>query len=267
MTKNFILRFLIVLALITGIIGTIGVVYAQQVDEGVYRVCVDQRGNIRLLMPDINGNFSDKPKQNEFEIKLPSIGLYYELAEDVSRLWEAVGEQEDRVTDLEGTVSGLQSEIETQISVIGDLQSTAEGQADEITTLWEKIAELEGNSGNPGNPGNIITEGLILHLPLYELNGDSFISKDDYGHACTASGAYWTSHGHYFDGVNDNVSIAHHTSLNPSAEMTHVAWIYPDSFPSVTNRIFDKLQSYAISARSNGEITVEAWSIDGNQTS
>jgi len=53
----------------------------------------------------------------------------------------------------------------------------------------------------------IFDPGLVLYLPLYELNGNSFMSKDAYGHLCTVAGASWRPDGLYFDGVDDVVTI------------------------------------------------------------
>ncbi len=48
---------------------------------------------------------------------------------------------------------------------------------------------------------------LALHLPLHELDGNSFMSKDAYGHLCTASGGLWTPQGRSFDGVDDRIEV------------------------------------------------------------
>ena len=58
-----------------------------------------------------------------------------------------------------------------------------------------------------------------LYLPLWKLDGDSFMSKDAYGHLCTRYGtgtpppAHWTPQGWAFDGVDDYVDIADSLSL------------------------------------------------------
>ena len=36
---------------------------------------------------------------------------------------------------------------------------------------------------------------LVLYLPLYELDGSSFRSRDAYGHLATVTGALWTPQG------------------------------------------------------------------------
>ncbi len=53
----------------------------------------------------------------------------------------------------------------------------------------------------------ILDSSLALYLPLYELDGASFISKDAYGHLCTVSGALWTPDGRLFDGNDDNIIL------------------------------------------------------------
>jgi len=54
---------------------------------------------------------------------------------------------------------------------------------------------------------NIIMDpGLALHLPMHELDGNSFMSKDAYGHLCTATGVLWRPDGRSFDGVDDYIN-------------------------------------------------------------
>ena len=48
---------------------------------------------------------------------------------------------------------------------------------------------------------------LVLYLPLYELDGASFMSKDAYGHLCTVIGALWRPNGRYFDGIDDRIDL------------------------------------------------------------
>ena len=55
---------------------------------------------------------------------------------------------------------------------------------------------------------------LVLYLPLYELDGASFMSRDHYGHLCTVTGALWTPRGRLFDGVNDLIDWGNNTTLN-----------------------------------------------------
>jgi hypothetical protein len=73
---------------------------------------------------------------------------------------------------------------------------------------------------------------LVFHLPLYELDGDSFISKDACGHLCTVTGAVWTPRGSDFDGLDDKITVPDHSSLCPAGAMTLEFWLFVDSFPS-----------------------------------
>ena len=79
--------------------------------------------------------------------------------------------------------------------------------------------------------GFIFDPSLVFYLPLYELDGDSFMSKDAYGHLCTVTGALWTLQGRYYDGVDDLINCGKPTILNNifSGGGTVIAEINPDS--------------------------------------
>lgn len=55
--------------------------------------------------------------------------------------------------------------------------------------------------------------GLALHLPLYEMDGAAFNSKDAYGHLATVTGALWRLDGRLFDGVDDRITVPSHSSF------------------------------------------------------
>ena len=81
--------------------------------------------------------------------------------------------------------------------------------------------------------------GLALYLPLYELDGASFMSKDAYGHLCTITGALWKPNGRYFDGVDDKIDCGNSEVLKFASEhFTLEAWIYPTSLAN-TPMLFD----------------------------
>jgi len=63
----------------------------------------------------------------------------------------------------------------------------------------------------------------VLYLPLYELDGASFMSRDAYGHLCTVTGALWKPNGRLFDG-DDHIAIADHAALDVSPTMTVLVW-------------------------------------------
>ncbi len=51
-----------------------------------------------------------------------------------------------------------------------------------------------------------LDSSLVLYLPLYELDGATFQSKDAYGHLSTVTGALWTPQGRSFDGLDDVIN-------------------------------------------------------------
>jgi len=76
----------------------------------------------------------------------------------------------------------------------------------------------------------IFDPSLVLYLPLYELDGASFMSKDAYGHLCTVTGTLWTPRGRYFDGSDDWINCGNPATLQfASADAFSIlAWIKPD---------------------------------------
>lgn len=66
-------------------------------------------------------------------------------------------------------------------------------------------ALLEGTELHP--EGFLYDPSLVLYLPLHELDGSPFMSRDHYGHLCTVSGAVWTLRGRVFDGTDDIITI------------------------------------------------------------
>ena len=69
-----------------------------------------------------------------------------------------------------------------------------------------------------------------LYLPLRHLDGDSFMSKDAYGHVCTRhADAHWTPQGWSLDGVGDYLSVPTHRALDIADAITIEAWIYKNS--------------------------------------
>lgn len=54
----------------------------------------------------------------------------------------------------------------------------------------------------------------VLYLPLYRLDGVSFISADGHGHKGTVTGALWSSQGRVFDG-DDFITIPASATLQP----------------------------------------------------
>ena len=71
--------------------------------------------------------------------------------------------------------------------------------------------------------GFILDPSLVLYLPLYRLDGASFMSKDAYGHLCTVTGALWTPQGRIFNG-DDYIDCGNDASLTHT-KITIKAWI------------------------------------------
>ena len=69
----------------------------------------------------------------------------------------------------------------------------------------------------------IFDPSMVLYLPLYELDGASFMSKDAYGHLCTVTGALWTSQGRDFDGIDDSITLP--TAFDSLTDLTLEAWL------------------------------------------
>ncbi|MFC2072339.1 LamG domain-containing protein [Chloroflexota bacterium] len=122
------------------------VVYAQLEGDGVYRIAVDQTGNMRLLDERNNGSFGNEPKKNEIVITIPSIPLITELINELSENLTAQIEQISLTPGPQGD-PGPQGPTGPQ----GPPGNTPDLQP-QIDALEVRIAKLEDNSGNPGDP-------------------------------------------------------------------------------------------------------------------
>lgn len=84
----------------------------------------------------------------------------------------------------------------------------------------------------------IFDPSLVLYLPLYKLDGASFMSRDAYGHLCTVTGAIWTPQGHSFDGTDDEIALpsAVYQAFSNSDDFTICIWFYVDGTISGATR-------------------------------
>ena len=65
-----------------------------------------------------------------------------------------------------------------------------------------------------------------LYLPLRKLDGDSFMSKDAYGHLCTNVGnAHWTPQGWSFNGIDDYIDLDDALVADNLADFTLLSWV------------------------------------------
>lgn len=99
----------------------------------------------------------------------------------------------------------------------------------------------------------ILDPSLVLYLPLYELDGASFMSKDAYGHMAVVNGALWTPEGRMFDGIDDKIDCGNNPALAP-ASLTVEIWLKATSFAHAYNAAV----AHAVNlARSGYEILVK----------
>ncbi len=92
-----------------------------------------------------------------------------------------------------------------------------------------------------------------LYLPLWKLDGDSFMSKDAYGHLCSRGNeAYWTPQGWYFDGSNDYLDLPLATMSGMEEAGTLLFWLKADWSPQGNTDI--RLIGTDHSAGGNSEI-------------
>jgi hypothetical protein len=89
---------------------------------------------------------------------------------------------------------------------------------------------------------SILNSNLVLYLPLHKTDGDSFMSRDGYGHVVTVTGALWTPQGRTFDGTDDVINCGAAAALAALTDnMTIESWIKPISLgENNLGRILDK---------------------------
>ena len=90
----------------------------------------------------------------------------------------------------------------------------------------------------------IFDPSLVLYLPLYERDGASFASRDAYGHSCSVTGASWRPCGHYFDGADDRIVVAHHSAFDfGTGDFSLEIWIRASSSGGSIQRLISKQSS------------------------
>ncbi len=76
---------------------------------------------------------------------------------------------------------------------------------------------------------------LVLDLPLYKLDGASFMSRDAYGHLCVVTGALWRPQGRDFDGNDDYIDCGGGIGLPiGNSDRTIELWVKPDTLANWT---------------------------------
>ena len=83
-----------------------------------------------------------------------------------------------------------------------------------------------------------------LYLPLWKLDGDSFMSKDVYGHVCTRYGdAHWTPQGWEFDGTADYIDCGGNDNLDSHTDDFTLEALIKQAINTDTQTIISTRQS------------------------
>ncbi len=102
----------------------------------------------------------------------------------------------------------------------------------------------------------IFDPSLVLYLPLEQLDGSSFTSKDAYGHLCSVTGAVWRHNGRYFDGTDDRIACGN-KALFSLTRYTIIAWLKPnitDDHQIIVDRYDGGEGGWSLSVETNGYI-------------
>lgn len=76
----------------------------------------------------------------------------------------------------------------------------------------------------------IFDSSLVLYLPLYEMDGASFKSRESFGHLCTVNGALWRPKGRGFDKSDDVVSAGAIPAFNVgTGDLSFLVWFNADN--------------------------------------
>ncbi|MBU1349396.1 LamG domain-containing protein [Patescibacteria group bacterium] len=103
----------------------------------------------------------------------------------------------------------------------------------------------------------IFDSSLVLYLPLWKLDGASFMSRDHYGHICTVTGAIRCLNSWFLDGIDDKFLIPHCSILNITSDITFEAWVKRDPAQAdVSGVIVCKSWTYDFKVDNDGTLTL-----------
>ena len=103
----------------------------------------------------------------------------------------------------------------------------------------------------------IFDPSLVLYLPLYELDGGAFKSKDAHGHLCTVTGALWRPDGRYFDGTDDEIDCGDISEFNSVSALTVEGWFKQttiDVNADIWVKRVDAVNRIALQTQTNGNM-------------
>jgi len=98
-------------------------------------------------------------------------------------------------------------------------------------------------------PDFIFDPSLRLYVPLYQLDGASFMSKDAYGHLYTVTGAIWTPQGGDFDGVDDVINCGAPSAFDITDGITLEIWARGQEGVDIYGLFFSKSSAYYLGIR------------------
>ena len=75
---------------------------------------------------------------------------------------------------------------------------------------------------------DIITDGLVLYVPLWLYSGAKFPSVDAYKHTCTVTGATWGLQGRTFDGATTVITVPTNAAFGGTT-LSFGGWVKPTS--------------------------------------
>lgn len=112
----------------------------------------------------------------------------------------------------------------------------------------------------------IFDPSLVLYVPLHQLDGASFMSRDAYGHLCTVTGALWRPDGRLFDGNDDQIDLSDGLpDLNFTKPATLMAWVKSTDDEHITLYSVKGADHFVIALGNNvtATLTDELISMDG----
>jgi hypothetical protein len=72
---------------------------------------------------------------------------------------------------------------------------------------------------------DIITDGLVLYVPMWLYSGAKFPSVDAYKHTCTVTGATWGLQGRLFNGTSDLIVTGDNIGISGAADKSAIVWV------------------------------------------
>jgi uncharacterized coiled-coil protein SlyX len=257
-------------------------------EAGTYRFGADQHGNLRLLSSEL-AEGSSELRDNETLIELLSSqplqtlqNMIADLEARMSEIEATVAQHSDSMTEQEQAIQELAVNLSTLQVLVNEIEHAAgeqtaiiDGLLAMMLDLESRVIELEENSGGSAgsNMSDIITGGLVLYAPLYELDSLSFVSQDSYGHPCVIIGTKRRADGRVFTDSNNVIECGNSPVFDMFATsgLTIEAWVkYTNTTTNGKQRIVDKERGsdgYAFWVNNTTRTIVHRWNGGTSYTS